>query len=123
MRSTVIPLMTAGGAAGMFWSAIPRALRIPLLVAVVLVGAFELVKDGNEAFNAAAIFGGQGEQGAAQMIDPKKIEADAAQGREISAAKRSITAQWEGLNGDALLKESQGVAAAESEAELLAKRA
>ena len=76
----------------MFWNMLPRVLRIPLLVGVVAVAAFELTKDGSEAFNAAAIFGGQGEQGAAQMADPKKVEADAAQGREISAAKRTIAA-------------------------------
>src|SRR5271166_2544386 len=120
---TVVPLMTAGAAVGMCLSAAPRVVRIPLLVGVMALATFELTKEGSEAFNAAAIFGGQGEQGAAQMIDPKKVEADDAAGREVSAAKRTITAQWQGLSGDALLKQSQGVAAAESERELLAKRA
>jgi len=123
MRSTVIPLVTAGGAAGMFWNIIPCALRIPFLVGVVSVAAFEMVKEGNEAFNAAAIFGGQGEQGAAQMIDPKRVEADAAAGREVSAAKRTITAQWEGLAADAIQKQAVAEAATESEAQLLAKQA
>ena len=121
MRS-LIPLAAAGGA-GMFFNALPRWIKIPAVVGLVALAAIEITKDGSEAFNAAAIFGGQGEQGAAQMIDPKKVEADAAQGREISAAKRTITAQWEGLNGDAMLKNAQGVAATESEAELLAKQA
>src|ERR1019366_7750009 len=102
MRTTVIPMMAAGGAAGMFWNMIPRLLRIPLVVGVVLVASFELLKDGSEAFNAPAIFGGQGEAGAAQMVDPKKTEAAAAAGREASAAKRTAAAQWEGLNADAI---------------------
>jgi hypothetical protein len=119
---TLIPMMAAGGAAGMFWNMLPRVLRIPLLVGVVAVAAFELTKDGSEAFNAAAIFGGQGEQGAAQMIDPKKVEADAAAGREVSAAKRTIAAQYEGLNADAIQKQAVAEAASESELELLAKQ-
>lgn len=123
MRTTVIPMMAAGGAAGMFWNMIPRSLRFPLVVGVVLVASFELLKDGSEAFNAPAIFGGQGEQGAAQMIDPKKTEADSAAGKEVSGAKRTVAAQWSGLNADALLKNAQAEAASESEAELLAKQA
>ena len=90
----------------MFWNMLPRVLRIPLLVGVVAVAAFELTKDGSEAVNAPAIYGGQGEQGAAQMVDPKKVEADAAQGREISTAKRSAAAQYEGLYADQIQKQS-----------------
>jgi len=122
MRS-LIPVVTAGGAAGLFYSAIPRFLRVPLLVGVIAVCAFELVKDGSEAVNAPAIYGGQGEQGAAQMIDPKRVEADAAAGGEISAAKRTITAQWQGLAADAIQKQAVADAATESEAQLLAKQA
>jgi hypothetical protein len=121
MRS-LLPLAAAGGA-GMFFNALPRWLKIPVVVALLLVAIFELTKDGSEAFNAAAIFGGQGEQGAAQMTDPKKTEADSAAGREISGAKRTVAAQWQGLNADALLKQAQAEAATESEQELLAKKA
>ncbi len=113
MRTTVIPMMAAGGAAGMFWNMLPRVLRIPLLVGVVAVAAFELVKDGNEALNAAAIFGGQAAEGEAKTVDPLKTETDAAAGKPVSGARRTVAAQWEGLAGDALQKEAVGEAYSE----------
>jgi hypothetical protein len=121
MRS-LLPLAAAGGA-GMFFNALPRWVQIPVVVALLLVAIFELTKDGSEAFNAAAIFGGQGEQGAAQMADPKKTEADSAAGREVSGAKRTVAAQWQGLAADAIQKQAVAAAASESEQELLAKQA
>jgi hypothetical protein len=121
MRS-VLPIITAGGAAGMFWNAIPRILRIPLLCGVVAVASFELLKDGSEAFNAPAIFGGQGEQGAAQMVDPKKTEAAAAAGKEVSGARRTVAAQWAGLNADAIQKQAVAEAYSETIEEIARKK-
>jgi hypothetical protein len=121
MRS-LLPLAAAGGA-GMLFASLPRWVKIPAVVGLVALGAIELTKDGNEAWNSAAIFGGQGEQGAAQMVDPKKTEADSAAGKEVSGAKRTVAAQWAGLNADALLKQAQAEAATESESDLLAKKA
>jgi hypothetical protein len=121
MRS-LLPLAAAGGA-GMLWNTLPRWVKIPGVVGLVALAAIELTKDGSEAFNAAAIFGGQGEQGLAQIADPKKTEADAAAGQEVSGAKRTVAAQWQGLNADALQKQAVAEAATESEQELLAKQA
>jgi hypothetical protein len=121
MRS-LLPIAAAGGA-GMLFASLPRWVKIPAVVGLVALGAIELTKDGSEAFNAAAIFGGQGEQGAAQMVDPKRTEADSAAGKEISGAKRMIDAQWQGLAADAIQKQAVAAAASESEQELLAKQA
>jgi hypothetical protein len=120
MRS-LLPLAAAGGA-GVLWHSLPRWVKYPAVVGLVALATFELVKDGSESFNAAAIFGGQGEQGAAQMVDPKKTEADSAAGKEVSGAKRTVAAQWAGLNADALLKKAQAEAATETEGQLVAKK-
>jgi hypothetical protein len=119
---TVLTAALAGGA-GMAWSSLPRWVKIPVAVGLVALAALELNKDANESWNSAAIFGGQGEQGAAQMVDPKKTEADAAAGREVSGAKRTVAAQWEGLNADALQKQAVAEAATESEWDLKFKKA
>jgi hypothetical protein len=120
MRS-LLPLAAAGGA-GMLWHTLPRWVKIPSVVGLVALCAFELTKDGSEAFNAAAIYGGQGKQGAAQIVDPTKTLADSAAGKEVSGAKRTVAAQWEGLAGDARQKIAAGDAASQSESQLLAKQ-
>lgn len=121
MRS-LLPLAAAGGA-GMVWQSLPRWVKIPAAVGLVALAALELNKDLNESWNSAAIFGGQGEQGAAQIVDPKKTEADSAAGREVSGAKRTVAAQWQGLAADAAAKRAAADADTESEQELLAKQA
>jgi hypothetical protein len=120
MRS-LLPLAAAGGA-GMLFASLPRWVKIPAVVGLVALGAIELTKDGSEAFFAPLIFGGQGEQGAAQMVDPKKTEADSAAGKDVSGAKRTVAAQWEGLNADALLKQAQAQAASEPIEEIARKK-
>jgi hypothetical protein len=121
MRS-LLPLAAAGGA-GMLWHTLPRWVKIPAVVGLVALGAIELTKDGSEAFNAAAIFGGQGEQGTAQMASPKTTLADSAAGKDVSGAKLTVAAQWQGLAADAIQKQAVADAASLSEQELLAKQA
>jgi hypothetical protein len=122
MPNTIPQLIVGGAAAGMFLNAVPRVVKIPVLVLLLLLAIIELNKDANESWFSSAIFGGQGEQGAAQMVDPKKTEAAAAAGREVSGARRTAAAQWAGLNADALQKEAQAAAATETEGQLVAKK-
>jgi hypothetical protein len=122
MPSSLLPVVAAGGAAGMFFSALPRAVKIVAVPAIVLVGVIELTKDANESWFSAAIFGGQGEQGAAQMVDPKIVLADSAAGREVSGAKRTVAAQWQGLNADAIQKQVVADAASEPIEEIARKK-
>jgi hypothetical protein len=110
---TVLTAAVAGGA-GMVWHSLPRWVKIPAAFGLVALAAIELNKDVNESWFSSAIFGGQGEQGLAQIINPKKTEADSAAGKEVSGAKRTVAAQWQGLNADALLKQAQSEAGTES---------
>jgi hypothetical protein len=123
MANTVPQIIMGGAAAGMFLNAVPRVVKIPVLVLLLLLAIIELNKDANESWFSSAIFGGQGEQGAAQMADPKKTEADSAAGKEISAARRTVDAQWQGLAADATAKRAAADADTESEQELLTKQA
>jgi hypothetical protein len=107
----------------MLWHTLPRWIKIPAALGLVALAAIELNKDANESWFSNSIYGGQGETGAAQLVDPRTVEKDAAAGREVSAAKRTITAQWEGLAADAIQKQAVAEAATESETQLLAKQA
>jgi hypothetical protein len=120
---TITQIIVAGGAAGMFLDAVPRVVKIPVVAGLLLLAIIELNKDANESWFSSAIFGGQGEQGLAQIVDPKKTEADSAAGKEISAARRTVDAQWQGLAADAAAKRAAADADTESEQELLAKQA
>jgi len=113
MRS-LLPLAAAGGA-GMFFNTLPRWVKIPAVVGLLALAAFELTKDGSEAFNAAAIFGGQGEQGAAQMADSVKVRADMNAGKDVSAAKRTATVTYE--QNAAVAQEKQAIASAATQSE------
>ena len=120
MRS-LIPLAAAGGA-GMFFQALPRWVKIPAVVGLVALAAIEITKDGSEAFNAAAIFGGQGEEGAAKMADPLKTEADAAAGKPVSGAARMMAKQVEATGADAQQKQAVADASTESIEEIARKK-
>jgi hypothetical protein len=121
MRSN-IQLLAAGGAVGMVFASMPRWVKVPAMIALLLLAVIELNKDANESWFSAAIFGGQGEQGAAQMADPILVLADSATGREVSGAKRTVAAQWQGLNADAIQKQAVADAASESIDEIARKK-
>lgn len=99
----------------MFFNTLPRWVKIPAVVGLLALAAFELTKDGSEAFNAAAIFGGQGEQGAAQMADSVKVRADMNAGKDVSAAKRTATVTYE--QNAAVAQEKQAIASAATQSE------
>jgi hypothetical protein len=121
MRS-LIPLVGAG-AAGAFWSMLPRWVKLLVGGGLIALASVELVKDGNEAFYSGGIFGGQAAQGEGQIVDPKKTEANLKAGKPVTGAAATVAAQYEGLAADAKQKGVYADAAVESEAELRGKKA
>lgn len=107
----------------MFWNILPRWVKIPGVVGLVALAGIELNKDFNESWFSGETFAGAGAEGISKAIDPLKTEADSAAGKEISAARRTVDAQWQGLAADAAAKRAAADADTESEQELLAKQA
>jgi len=120
MRSLIT--LAGAGAAGALWSSLPRVGKVLVAVGLGTLATIELTKDGNEAWFSGSIFGGQGAQGDAQIVDPKKTEADMKAGKPVTGAAATTAMQVEGLAADAVQKEVTADAMTESEDELLAKQ-
>jgi hypothetical protein len=120
MRSLIA--LAGAGAAGAFWSKLPSSIKAPVVIGLGILAVSELNKDANESWFANAIYGGQGAQGSAQIVDPKKTEADMKAGKPVTGAAATTAMQVEGLAADAVQKGVTADAMAESEDELLAKQ-
>jgi hypothetical protein len=119
---TLIAGAAGMGAATALWSKLPLWVKFPVLIALGILAVSELNKDSNESWFANSIYGGQGAQGAAQIVDPKKTEADMKAGKPVTGAAATTAMQVEGLAADAVQKGVTADAMTESEEELLAKQ-
>jgi hypothetical protein len=119
---TLIAAGAGAGAATALWSKLPLLVKVPIVVGLGILTVSEIYKDSNEAWFANAIYGGQGAQGSAQIVDPVAVRRDMNAGKEVSAAKRNQVVTYEEHSAAAQEKQAVADAATESEAELLAKQ-
>ena len=88
-----------------------------------MVGAAELNIDVNHAIQSVKIFGGQGAQGEAQMIDPIKTRADMRAGMPVTGAAALVATQVDQGDAEARTKQADALAANEGIDDILAKQA
>jgi len=120
---SLLPLAAGGAAGAACWVLLPRWVKIPAVVGLVALAAFELNKEANESWFSSAIFGGQAADGQAKIADPVKVRQDMSAGKEVSGAQRNqvVTYEKESAGAEAARAEADAVTA--SEEELLAKKA
>jgi hypothetical protein len=110
---TVSGLFGGGTIIGV-WEKIPAIIKYPLVFGIAVVGVAELNIDVNHALRSTQIFGGQGAQGEAQMIDPVKTRADMKAGTPVTGASALLATQVDQGDADAQQKQALARAATES---------
>jgi hypothetical protein len=118
---TLIAAGAGAGAATALWSKLPLLVKVPIVVGLGILTVSEIYKDSNEAWFSNSIYGGQAAQGSAQIVDPKKTEADMKASKPVTGAAATTAMQVEGLAADAVQKGVTADAMTESEEELLRK--
>jgi hypothetical protein len=107
---------------GVFAKSVLTLTKATFVGSVVLLAGTELTRDLNLNIRSGRVPEGEPAKVVAQVIDPAQAGANVVDGKALSGAQRTISAQVVGLEADARQKETTADAATESEEELLAKQ-